>query len=86
MFMLGSGDTLICGRINAATGEVSGIVNEYRAAKYRTGMNVEYTVSQAWSDEQAGIALHLSNGEDVQILVQKPDQGSSAEIRAYWNT
>ena len=31
MFMLGSGDALICGRITAATGEVSGIVNEYRA-------------------------------------------------------
>lgn len=31
MFMLGSGDVLICGRITAATGEVSGIVNEYRA-------------------------------------------------------
>lgn len=31
MFMLGSGDVLICGRITAATGEVSGIVNEYMA-------------------------------------------------------
>lgn len=31
MFMIGTGNTLICGRINAATGEVSGIVNEYNA-------------------------------------------------------
>ena len=30
MFMLGSGDILISGRIIAATGEVSGIVSEYR--------------------------------------------------------
>lgn len=48
-------------------------------------MNVEYTVFQAWNDEQAGIALHLSNGEGVQILVQKPDQSSSVEVKAYWN-
>lgn len=84
LFMLGSGDTIICGRIFANTGEIVDF-NEYSSRKYRISGNMDHVESRTWSDTQAGILLTLTNGDNIQILIEKPDQGTSATIRAYWN-
>ena len=77
----------VISQLQTANKSIIPAINELNSSSknYRISGNVDHVESRTWSDTQAGILLTLTNGDNIQILIEKPDQGAIATIRAYWN-